>query len=129
VVGRASCCCGQLTALCDGEPSLNAICHCDSCKRRPGSAFGWSCYFREAEVSVQGEARAHAVDSAGGRQERSFCPVCGTTLSWRSAALSGMIGIAGGSLAESTIGEPPLSASENGRCAWLHLPDAWLRSP
>ena len=116
-----------MTVEADGEPSLNAICHCDNCKRRTGSAFGWSCYFRDDEVRVQGEAKVYAFESANGPQERSFCPVCGSTLFWRSPAFPGVTGIAGGALAASGIGEPTTTASENGRCAWLTLPEAWIR--
>jgi hypothetical protein len=80
-------------------------------------------------VRVEGEARVYAFESASGRQERSFCPVCGSTLFWRSAAFPGMVGIAGGALAASGVGEPTASASESGRCAWLTLPEAWMRWP
>jgi hypothetical protein len=128
-VYKASCCCGALSLEAVGEPALNAICHCDNCKRRTGTAFGWSCYFREGEVTTSGEARVYAFDSASGRQARSFCPTCGSTLFWRSAVFAGMIGIAGGALATNGVAEPTTSASEAGRCAWLSLPETWRRWP
>jgi hypothetical protein len=40
-----------------------------------------------------------------------------------------MIGIAGGALAASGVGEPTASASEGSRCAWITLPEAWARWP
>jgi len=129
-VYRAVCSCGALELEAQGEPALNAICHCDNCKRRTGSAFGWSIYFPDADVDIRGEARVYAFDSASGRQERSFCPACGSTLFWRSAVFAGLTGVAGGPLAASGgLGEPTTSASEGGRCAWLSLPETWQRWP
>ena len=49
----ARCCCEACELVVEGEPVLNAICHCDNCKRRTGSAFGWSAYFPDAQVVVQ----------------------------------------------------------------------------
>ena len=40
MVRRAVCCCGQATIEVEGEPAIHAVCHCDNCKRRTGSAFG-----------------------------------------------------------------------------------------
>ena len=129
-VRKASCCCGALTIVATGEPVLNAICHCDNCKRRTGSAFGWSCYFRDEDFGeTTGEAAAYVFESASGRQERRFCSQCGSTLYWRSAIFPGLVGVAGGALAPGGIGEPVMSASESSRCAWLALPEAWQHLP
>ena len=46
----ARCCCEACEIEVAGEPVLNAICHCDNCKRRTGSAFGWSAYFADDSV-------------------------------------------------------------------------------
>jgi hypothetical protein len=126
---KAVCCCGALEVEAAGEPLMNAICHCENCKRRTGSAFGWSAYFPEAAVAFRGEASVYGFDSASGRQERSFCPACGSTLFWRSAVFAGLVGVAGGPLVASGLGEPTTSASEGSRCAWLELPESWQRWP
>ncbi len=129
-VRKASCCCGALSIEVLGEPVLNAICHCDNCKRRTGSAFGWSCHFGEDHFcETGGEARAYVFESASGRQERRFCAHCGSTLYWRSAVFPGLVGVSGGSLAADSIGEPTLSVSETRHCVWLDLPDAWQHLP
>jgi hypothetical protein len=129
-VRQARCCCGAVIAETTGEPVFNAICHCDNCKRRTGSAFGWSCYFRDEDFrEAEGEAGAYVFESASGRQERRFCPHCGSTVYWRSAIFPGLVGVAGGAFPPGKVGEPVMSASENGRCAWLGLPDAWQHVP
>lgn len=78
-------------------------------------------------MTIRGEAKVYAFESANGPQERSFCPECGSTLFWRSSAFAGVIGIAGGPLVASGLGEPTTTASEDGRCAWLTLPETWIR--
>ena len=125
---QARCCCGAFTLELAGEPVLNALCHCDNCKRRTGSAFGWSVYFREEDVGApSGEGRVYALEKASGVQERWFCAGCGSTLWWRSGAMVGVIGVAGGCLPG--VGEPAVSASEDARCPWLELPGILARSP
>jgi hypothetical protein len=126
---RAGCCCGALEVEAEGEPILNAICHCDNCKKRTGSAFGWSAYFAEPNVTIHGDAQVYAFESASGHTERSFCPTCGSTLFWRSAVFAGLVGVAGGPLVASGLGEPTTSASEGSRCAWLTVPEGWQRWP
>ena len=44
------CCCRAGRIEGEGEPSLKAVCICSSCKRRTGSAFGWSAYFRNEDI-------------------------------------------------------------------------------
>ena len=83
---KAVCCCGACSIAVDGEPTLNAICNCSSCKRRTGSAFGWSTYFPDDRVVAKtGTFSVYAKDGAAG-YNRFFCANCGTTLYWKSSA-------------------------------------------
>ena len=47
---KATCCCGACSIEVEGEPDLNALCHCTNCKKRTGSAFGWSAYFADGRI-------------------------------------------------------------------------------
>ncbi|HEY1706709.1 MAG TPA: GFA family protein [Rhizomicrobium sp.] len=127
---KASCCCGACAIEVEGEPALNALCHCSSCKRRTGSAFGWSAYFPDDRiVAKSGDLRVYA---KGGDNpfQRSFCAKCGTTLFWKSQNfLPDQTGIAGGCFTGDPLPSPNLSANETGRCAWVSLPDEWLHAP
>lgn len=107
-----------------GEPVLNALCHCDDCKRRTGSAFGWSAYFSDEQVK-QTQGGAVTYRPASGTGERSFCAHCGSTLYWRAAAFPGVLGIAGGSVIDPPLPEPAASYRDSKRCLWLALPDGW----
>ncbi|WP_395023375.1 GFA family protein [Dongia sp.] len=128
---EARCCCGGCAIQVKGEPAINAICHCADCKRRTGSAFGWSVYFKNSDVTATlGAFRTYAPagkapnSGADNWQERVFCGKCGTTLSWRSAEFEGLTGIAGGCFTEK-LPEPTMSVENETRCAWVTVPAGW----
>lgn len=125
---QATCCCGDLKLPIEGETQLNGICHCENCRRRTGSAFGWSVYFPAATVGEpEGESAVYAFDSASGRQERTFCRRCGSTVCWRSAAFPGVVGVAGGCLPPEARGEPTVSATDGACLGWVSLPETLQR--
>ena len=101
---KAHCCCGACSIEVEGEPVLNAICHCSNCKRRTGSAFGWSAYFADGADGPDGRLRP---------------------LRDRGPSRTG---IAGGCFTDPPLPEPTVTVSNNGRCAWLGLPSEWRTS-
>jgi len=127
---KAVCCCGDCAIEVEGEPVLNAICNCSSCKKRTGSAFGWSAYFPDDKVVARtGELKIYSKRGEAG-YDRFFCARCGTTLYWKSFAfLSDATAVAGGCFADDPIPAPMMSASDAGRCAWITLPEAWPKAP
>ena len=127
VLRQATCCCGDATISVEGEPEIHGICHCDDCKRRTGSAFGWSAYFRDERiVRKTGETLRYTI---AGRepQERCFCKRCGSTLYWKteSLRLKGLTGIAGGNFIGTPLPEPKVSFRSNQKCAWVGMPSDW----
>jgi hypothetical protein len=130
---EARCCCGACAIQVRGEPEINAVCHCRDCQRRTGSAFGWSVYFRNHDVTATiGAFRtfspAGKTPGAGHAewQERVFCGKCGTTLSWRSSDYEGLTGIAGGCFTEGApLPAPTITVGNQTRCAWVTLPAEW----
>jgi hypothetical protein len=125
----AACCCGACEIEALGDPVLNAICHCDNCKRRTGSAFGWSAYFPDERiVAKRGQLVRYEVKTTAA--DRFFCADCGTTLYWRSDDfMPGHTGIAGGCFTAAPLDPPNMSATDAKRCAWLTLPAGWLAAP
>jgi hypothetical protein len=133
---EARCCCGACAIQVKGEPALNGLCHCRDCQRRTGSAFGWSVYFPNENVtatlgafrtySPAGKAPGSPQAATGNEdwEERVFCGKCGTTLSWRSAEFAGLTGIAGGCFT-APLPEPTLTVANDTRCGWLTLPAGW----
>lgn len=122
----ALCCCGQLSIRLSGDPVLNGLCHCQDCRRRTGSAFGWSVYFPEESLKgIRGKATRYEPEAGTGT--RHFCGACGTTLYWRATGLPELIGIAGGAFVDPPLPEPSASYRDTMKCAWLTLPESWKR--
>lgn len=125
MVRQARCCCGAATISVEGEPELNGICHCDDCRRRTGSAFGWSAYFRDDRiVGRTGETSVYLPLGDPG-QARRFCLRCGTTLSWKTPTLPDLTGIAGGCFVEAPLAEPVRSYRSHRKLRWIALPAHW----
>lgn len=120
----ARCCCQACSIEVDGEPTLNAVCNCSSCKRRTGSAFGWSAYFRNEDIKArQGEFSAYELKGPP-PTTRWFCAICGTTMMWEGG---GQTGFAGGCFADTPLPEPNITAYDDRRCAWVGLPETWMK--
>lgn len=119
----ATCCCESLQIEVDGDPSLQVICHCSNCKKRTGSAFGISAYYKDTRITnTIGASSTYRRASESGEQERYFCPNCGTTLYWTLSRLPGMTGIAGGCFADNPLPAPTVTISVDEKCPWLELP-------
>ena len=123
----AQCCCGSTTIELEDKIKLNALCHCDNCRKRTGSAFGHSLYFpRNAVRRIKGETRTYNLSGDSGSQERYFCPACGTTLDWHWARFPDWVGVAGGCFTERPP-HPTISACHENVLNWVHIPESWRR--
>ena len=126
----AKCCCGDASITVEGDAALNGICNCGSCKRRTGSAFGWSVYFPDsAVVAKTGATNAYTGRDPANPYVRHFCARCGTTLYWKSQNfMPEFTGIAGGCFVDDPVSDPLFSAQDATRCAWVTLPESWPRA-
>jgi hypothetical protein len=125
---KATCCCGACSIEVEGEPRLNALCHCANCKKRTGSAFGWSAYFADDQILGRtGDFRVYEIAGAN-PQHRWFCASCGSTLFWKVGWQPLQTGIAGGCFADAPLDPPSATVSNHGRCDWLGLPAQWRTS-
>lgn len=127
MVRVATCCCGKTSIELRGDPVLNGICNCNDCKRRTGSAFGWSAYFEDSQVVRKtGSPRVYEVGISP-PQQRYFCACCGSTLYWKSGSFPGMTGVAGGSFIDAPLPTPTASYRDGARYDWVNLPIEWQR--
>ena len=125
---KATCCCEKSWVQVEGEPVINAICHCRNCKKRTGSAFGWSAYFSDTKVVQKvGELKVYVINGAN-PQQRWFCANCGSTIAWKVGFWPDYTGVAGGCFADNPLETPTVTVSNEGRCAWLRLPEDWRTS-
>ena len=94
---RAQCSCGQLAAVCTGEPVRISVCHCLDCKRRSGSAFSFNAQWAAENVVITGTAKDFArIGDEGTRAVFSFCPECGVTVYYRLDTQPGIVANSGG---------------------------------
>ncbi len=122
---QASCACGQLTAVCQGEPVRISMCHCLACQQRTGSVFGVQARFPRDRVTVRGRASqfTRAGDS-GQAITFSFCPSCGSTVFWETSGLPGLMAVAVGAFADPQFPAPRHSVYESRRHLWVSVPAA-----
>ena len=93
-IRTARCPCGALSATCHGEPSRVSLCHCNSCKRRSGSAFALQATYPEAAVIINGTPVMYERINDEGRWARFyFCATCGTTLWYRIELRPDMVSV------------------------------------
>jgi len=120
----ASCSCGQLTAIARGEPGRISVCHCLSCQKRTGSAFGVQARFPEDVVSVEGRSTQFARTGDDGTTARfHFCPECGATVYYLMDAMPGFVAIPVGAFADPTFPPPFVSVYGIRKHPWVQLPE------
>ena len=71
----ASCRCGQLRAVAQGDPVRVSICHCLACQKRTGSVFSAQARWPKECVTVEGESKQWTRTADSGQQTTyHFCP-------------------------------------------------------
>ena len=126
MAGRdAACSCGQLRVTTDGDPFVVSICHCLSCQRRTGSAFGMQAGFRAGQVQVAGRYVDYARTSD--EQDRKvhvfhFCPECGGTVFYTEPDEDDLVVVAVGAFADPEFPPPTESGYGARRHQWFDLP-------
>jgi hypothetical protein len=119
----ATCSCGQLSVIVDGEPVRVSICHCLACQRRTGSAFGVQARFAAGGVTIEGEHREHVrVSDAGEDRVFSFCPGCGATVFYRTASDPDLVAVPVGAFGDPSFPPPTRSVWGQRRHPWVTDP-------
>ncbi len=121
---KASCHCGQLQVVCEGDPTQVIMCHCELCQRRTGTSYNLGAWFNRSDVTVEGEERTYRRTGDEGLELIfHFCPRCGTNIYWElPAALADMFGVAVGCFADPDFPGPTVSLYGKRRHAWLTQP-------
>lgn len=118
---EATCACGQLMAVCRGEPAKISLCHCADCQRRTGSAFGIAAFFRKQDMTASGESHVFNRGADSGFDiDFHFCPRCGSTLFWYPARMADFVAVAPGG-----FGDPDFPAPE--QAVYVHRAMPWAR--
>src|SRR3954447_4347857 len=98
-IREGGCHCGAVRFRATREPVRKPPCHCRSCQRRTGSAFGMGAYFNESDVELRGELRTyeHRSDESGRWLKMQFCPTCASSVTWTLELYPGLRALAVGS--------------------------------
>jgi hypothetical protein len=112
------CLCGAVRYRVSGAPSNSMICHCQTCRRAAGApVVAWLTFPKSSFHVLKGEADAYRSSEY---VRRTFCPGCGTPLTYEHADSPKSIDLTTCSL-DDPQAFPPTHHS------WLSHDLAWVR--
>lgn len=96
------CACGAIRYATKHAPIFQNHCQCRDCQRRSGTGHGsWLTFAAQSEMAISGETTQWEVAGDSGNVKRhAFCPVCGTPVFLRFAAMPDLIAVPASSLDE-----------------------------
>ncbi|MBE9604007.1 GFA family protein [Acetobacteraceae bacterium H6797] len=113
---KGGCFCGHVRYEAHGEPFHPTVCHCADCRRIVGAPMvAWFSVARGDYRLISGEP-ARFASSPG--VERSFCPRCGTSLTYCAENYPGEIDIALATLDDPEALPPADNTQTGGRLSW-----------
>ncbi|HEY4164652.1 MAG TPA: GFA family protein [Dongiaceae bacterium] len=123
------CLCGQIHYRAKGDPIWTAYCHCESCRRATGvPVTAFACFPVENFTFEGGPARYESSPGV----IRTFCPRCGTPLTYEAADLPGEIHLLLGSAdrPDAMVLAPKKHFFHEERVSWVDIgPDLPLHKP
>jgi len=115
----ATCACGQLSVVCEGEPVKVSLCHCTACQKRTGSTYGVAAFFRREDVQPIGAVKTFTRPSDSGHDVAfHFCPQCGSTVFWEPHRKPDMIAVGVGAFADPAFPAPSQAVYDESRHPW-----------
>jgi hypothetical protein len=119
---HASCSCGQLKLVAEGEPLRVSLCHCLACQARTGSTYGVQASYPRGSVVTEGRATEFIrVGDEGSQANFFFCPVCGATV-WYLINDKEVIVVPVGAFRDPSFPAPAVSVYEERMHSWVGLP-------
>ena len=103
------CLCGAVTyeAEIPEKPIYAGLCHCRDCQRYTGTAFASSIMVPKAGFTLHGELKYYGTETERGTvMERGFCPVCGSSVLYRSDAWPDQYVLTAGTLDDPSLFKP-----------------------
>jgi hypothetical protein len=122
ITGR--CLCGAVTYTTEASPDLERtlVCHCTTCQRHVGSAFGTFMFFPAGSVITTGALTTYTEPGGVSRQpiHRRFCPGCGTPIILQREGSAWML-IAAGTLDDTSIVRPRVNLFCESAQPWVPI--------
>jgi len=118
---EGGCFCGAIRYETAGRPAHRTICHCSICRRTTGAPLvAWFTVPRDALRIVAGTPASFGSSAKG---TRTFCPRCGTQLTFQYADAPDEIDVTTCSLDDPGRVPPEDHTHASARVAWLALGD------
>lgn len=101
------CLCGEVKFTISSEPLRMAQCHCDDCRKLTGTGHVSNAFFKQDDVDIKGKTKSYdSLTDSGSTVTRHFCPTCGSRLFGINSASKDIIGVAVGTLEDSSWFKP-----------------------
>jgi hypothetical protein len=118
---EGGCFCGFVRYRVEGPTSCETNCHCTICRRTSGAPFvAWFTVPADRFALLAGAPAGFASSDHG---SRTFCPRCGTPLTFRSAKEPDVIDVTTCSLDDPAAAPPRDHTRTSARLPWLPLCD------
>ncbi len=118
-VSEGGCLCGAVRYRVTGAPLARSICHCRSCRLASGAAsVAWT-VFRSADFVFASGAPTRFASSPP--VVRSFCPACGTPLTYQHADSTGTIDVTTATLDHAERFAPTREVWTEQKLSWVPL--------
>lgn len=120
------CQCGAVRYEVVGAPKQQVACHCTSCQRQSGSAFGMTLVVSEEDFRLlSGELKTWSSKSEAGRDKLgAFCPHCGTRIYHKTGWRKGMVSVKPGTLDDTRWLKPEIHLWTSSKQPWVIIPKA-----
>ena len=118
---EGGCFCGAVRYRIDGAPFDETSCHCSICRRTTGAPFVAWFTISEKEFSLTSGVPTRFASSDHGM--RSFCPRCGTQLTFQSSRFPGQLDVTTCSLDDPERVPPRDHTRTSSRLSWIQLAD------
>jgi hypothetical protein len=119
---KGGCFCGQVRYEAGGEPFHATVCHCAMCRRVAGAPM--VAWFSVPRIEYRIVAGTPARFASSERAERTFCPRCGTPLTFEAHRYPDEIDITTASLDDPEAIPPADQTQTTARLPWVeHIPE------
>jgi hypothetical protein len=120
---EGGCACGAVRYRIVGAPKTVVVCHCTSCQKQSGSAFGMTMVLAADQFALLSGALACFTRTAdgGARMICRFCPGCGTRIVQEKEGAPGVLLLKPGTLDDTSGLAPAVQLWTERKQGWLEL--------